>query len=153
MTMEHAGPARSVWLQVLVLVALFLGGGALGVALAGRLAPDSWLAQFVGLFSFSVPFVIGLQSWVGFALATALWRTVTRGARSPMDRQREVPGGSVVFIPVCAGLVAFAGLLIGLFGSSIGMIATVGLYLVLGLGYGVACWMSARSGYLPFPPE
>jgi hypothetical protein len=27
------------------------------------------------------------------------------------------------------------------------------LYAGLGLGYGVACWLLARTGYLPFPRE
>ena len=54
--------------QILVLVLLFLGGGSLGVWLAIRLAPESILAQFVGLFSFSLPFAIGLQSWMGAAI-------------------------------------------------------------------------------------
>jgi hypothetical protein len=48
-------------------------------------------------------------------------------------------------------LVGFAGLLIGLLGSSLGVISTLGMYALLGLGYGTACWLCARSGYLPFP--
>jgi hypothetical protein len=60
--------------QVLVLVLLFLGGGSFGVWLAGRLAPESILAQFVGLFSFSLPFAIGLQSWLGAAIVVEVIR-------------------------------------------------------------------------------
>lgn len=50
-------------------------------------------------------------------------------------------------------MITCAGLLIGVFGSSLGVIATTGLYLVLGLSYGVTCWLFARAGHLPIPQE
>ena len=146
-------PVRPVWLQVLVLAMLFLGGGALGAGLAVWLAPESILAQFVGLFSFAVPFLVSMHLWLGLAVAVAIWRTFRRGPRSPRDARKEIPGGSIVFVPACAGLAAVAGLLIGVFGSSIGVIGTFGLYLLLGTVYGAYCWLFARSGYLPFPHE
>jgi hypothetical protein len=65
----------------------------------------------------------------------------------------EIPAGAIAFVPACVLLVGFAGLLIGLLGSSLGILTTVGLYLTLGFGYGVACWLLARAGYLPFPRE
>jgi hypothetical protein len=65
----------------------------------------------------------------------------------------QIPPGSIAFVPVCVVLVGCAGLLIGVLGSSIGVITTVALYLMLGLAYGTACWLFARSGYLPFPQE
>jgi hypothetical protein len=140
--------------QVLVLVLLFLGGGSFGVWLASRLAPESILAQFVGLFSFSLPFAIGLQSWLGAAIVVEVIRLIARrGRRLPPQQRSATPPGSFVFVPTCAGLITCAGLLIGVFGSSLGVIATTGLYLVLGLGYGVACWLFARAGYVPIPQE
>lgn len=140
--------------QVLVLVLLFLGGGSFGVWLAGRLAPESILAQFVGLFSFSLPFAIGLQSWLGAAIVVELIRLIgRRGRRLPPEQRSATPPGSFVFVPICAGLVTCAGLLIGVFGSSLGVIATTALYMLLGSGYGVACWLFARAGYLPIPQE
>ena len=144
---------RSVWLQVVVLALLFLGGGAFGVALSGWLAPESFLAQFVGLFSFSLPFAIGLQWWLGLAIAVALWRAVRRRHPRADRKQSEIPAGAIAFVPVCTLLVGFAGLLIGLLGSSLGVLTTVGVYLALGFCYGVACWLFARAGYLPFPRE
>ena len=139
---------------MLVLALLFLGGGAAGVGIARWLAPESWAAQFVGLFSFSLPFAIGMQAWLGTALVTEAWRTVTRRARAA-DRSthHDVPSGSFAFVPTCVLLVGVAGALIGILGSSLGVLATIALYLTLGLFYGIACWFSARHGYLPFPHE
>jgi hypothetical protein len=139
---------------VFVLALLFLGGGAAGVGLSRSLAPESWAAQFVGLFSLSLPFAIGMQAWLGLALTTEMWRAVTRGGRHASDAARtEVPAGSFAFVPACVLLVGAAGLLIGTFGSSLGVLLTTGLYLALGLSYGVACWLYAKNGYLPFPHE
>lgn len=144
----------SVWVQVFVLALLFLGGGAAGVGLARSLAPESWAAQFVGLFSLSLPFAIGMQAWLGLALTTELWRAVKRGGRPANDIARaEVPSGSFAFVPTCVLLVGVAGLLIGVFGSSLGVLLTTGLYLTLGFFYGIACWLYAKNGYLPFPHE
>ena len=143
-----------VKLQLRVLVLLFLGGGSFGVWLSGYLAPESILAQFVGLFSFSLPFAIGLQSWLGAAIVVEVIRLIRRrGRRLPPEQRSATPPGSFVFVPTCAGLITCAGLLIGVFGSSLGVIATTGLYLMLGLGYGVVCWLFASAGYLPIPQE
>ena len=145
---------KPVGLQVLVLATLFLGGGALGVGLAQWLAPGSFAAQFVGLFTFPLPFAISMHLWLGFAVALAVWRTLTRGPKKPDNHeQAEIPAGSVVFIPTCTGLVTFAGLLVGLLGSSFGVIGTAGLYVALGAVYGTSCWLFARAGYLPFPNQ
>ena len=152
--MSAAPAGRPVKWQILALVLLFLGGGSFGVWLSGRLAPESILAQFVGLFSFSLPFAIGLQSWMGTAIAVEVFRLIARrGRRLPPEQRSATPPGSFVFVPTCVGLITCAGLLIGVFGSSLGVIATTGLYLALGLGYGVACWLFARAGYLPIPQE
>lgn len=132
---------------------LFFGGGAAGVGVSEYLAPDSILAQFVGLFTFPLPFVIGLKAWLGLAIGVALWRTAVRGPATPGDARAETPAGSIVFVPVSVALVGAAGLATGILGSSLGILATFGLYVLLGLGYGTACWIAARSGYLPFPTE
>jgi hypothetical protein len=142
-------------LQVAALAVLFLGGGVVGDRLATWLAPDSFVARFFGLFVLPMAFASGLQSWVGFAIALALWRTVTRGPMTPEQRNVElaIPPGSIVFVPIAVGFAGVAGLLIGLLGSTFGILVTVSLYVLLGLGYGTACWLCARSGYLPFPQE
>ena len=144
---------RPAWHQVGVLALLFLGGGAAGVGLSWSLAPESVVAQFVGLFTFPLPFVIGLQAWLGLAIGVAMWRTAVRGPVAPADARAETPAGSIVFVPVSVAFVSAVGLVIGILGSSLGILATLGLYVLLGLGYGTACWIAARSGYLPFPTE
>ena len=149
------GKRVSVWVQVFVLALLFLGGGAAGVGLSRSLAPESWAAQFVGLFSLSLPFAIGMQAWLGLALTTEIWRAVKPGGRPADDVAcaDSIPGGSFAFVPTSVLLAGVAGLLIGIFGSSLGVLVTTGLYLALGLSYGVACWLYAKNGYLPFPHE
>ena len=114
-----------MWVQVFVLALLFLGGGIAGLGIAHVVAPGSFAAEFFGTFAFPLSFGIGLQGWVGMALVTEAWRTIRRGG----------------------------GLLIGIFGSTLGVLVTTGLYLALGLSYGVACWLYAKNGYLPFPHE
>lgn len=144
-------PPRSPWLQALALAAAFFGGGAGGSGLATTLAPESWLAAFVGTFAFPLAFGIGMPCWLGLALVTALWGRVRQGPRKP--RPHEIPGGSIAFVPVSIAVVGAAGLVVGLSGSRIGFVATAALYLVLATLYGVVCWQLARAGYLPFPVE
>jgi hypothetical protein len=139
--------------QVIVLATLFLGGGVAGAGLSHWLAPDSWAAQFVGLFSLSLPFAIGMNLWLGFAITTELWRAVRRRGRPARGAAAPVPPGAIAFVPTCVVLVGFAGILIAILGSSLGVVLTVALYLALGLLYGIACWLYARNGYLPFPHE
>jgi hypothetical protein len=147
-----AGPG--VWTQVFVLALLFLGGGVAGLGIARSVAPSSFAAEFFGMFAFPLSFAIGMQAWLGMALVTEAWRTIRRGFR-PLAKSGEVrvPPGSFAFVPVSALLVGGAGLPIGIFGSSLGVLWTIALYLTLGLFYGTACWLYARSGYLPFPQE
>jgi hypothetical protein len=82
-----------------------------------------------------------------------MWRTAVRGPATPAEARAEIPAGSIVFVPVSVAFVGAAGLLIGILGSSLGILATLGLYVLLGFGYGTLCWLAARSGYLPFPIE
>ena len=143
----------SVWVQVSVLALLFLGGGAAGLGISRSLAPESWAAQFVGLFSLSFPFAIGMNAWLGLAITTELWRTIAGRRRPAGDARAAIPPGSFAFVPTCVLLVGLAGVLIAILGSSLGALATIALYVILGLFYGVACWLYARNGYLPFPQE
>jgi len=95
-----------------------------------------------------------MQAWLGLAIVTEAWRALThRGRAAPNASDVPIPRGSFAFVPTCVLLVGFAGLLIGIFGSSLGVLRTTGLYLTLGLLYGIACWLYARNGYLPFPHE
>lgn len=143
-----------VWAQVVVLVILFLGGGVAGLGIARSVAPGSFAAEFFGMFAFPLSFGIGMQAWLGMALVTDAWRTIRRGFRPAADAGKvRIPPGSFAFVPTSVLLIGCAGLLIGIFGSSLGLLTTVALYLTLGLVYGIACWLYARNGYLPFPQE
>jgi len=122
-----------VWAQVFVLALLFLGGGIAGVGIARSLAPESWAAQFVGLFSFSLPFAIGMNLWLGLAITTELWRAVRRRGRPASGAASPIPPGSIAFVPTCVVLVGCAGILIAMLGSRLGALPTVALYLTLGL--------------------
>ena len=44
-------------------VGLFLGGAALGGALAEAFAPGSWIASVAGFFALPLAFAAGLQAW------------------------------------------------------------------------------------------
>ena len=76
-----------------------------------------------------------------------------RGPATPGAARTETPAGSFAFVPVSVAFVGVIGLVMGMLGSSLGILATLGLYVLLGFGYGTACWLAARSGYLPFPTE
>jgi hypothetical protein len=143
------GRSRATATQALTFAVMFLGGAGAGLGLATWRAPGSFAAQVVGMFTFSLPFAIGMQWWLGTALLLALWGLVTKGPRTPLPG--EVPGGAIVFVPVCAALVTTAGLLVGALATPRTIVATTALYLAVGVLYGVACWRLARSGYLPFP--
>ena len=137
-----------------MLALLFLGGGVAGLGIARWVAPGSFAAEFFGTFAFPLSFGIGMQAWLGMALVTEAWRTIRRGFR-PLAKSGElrIPPGSFAFVPTSVVLIGGAGLPIGIFGSSLGLLTTIALYLMLGLFYGTACWLYARNGYLPFPQE
>jgi hypothetical protein len=140
--------------QVTVVAILFLGGGFAGVGIARFVAPGSLAAEFIGLFSLSLPFAVGMQAWLGLALVTAAWRAIRRRERAAASAgEASIPPGSFAFVPTCIVLVGSAGVLIALVGSTVGALATIALYLTLGLLYGTACWLYAKNGYLPFPQE
>jgi hypothetical protein len=146
--------AVSVWAQVAVVAILFLGGGFAGLGIARFVAPGSLTAEFIGLFSLSLPFAIGMQAWLGLAVVTAAWRAIRRrGQAAASANDARIPPGSFAFVPTCVLLVGMAGVLMALLGSSIGTLATIALYLTLGALYGTACWLYAKNGYLPFPQE
>src|SRR5688500_1566784 len=143
-----------VWTQVFVMAILFLGGGVAGLGIARAVAPGSFAAELFGMFAFPLSFGIGMTAWLGMALVTEAGRTIRRGFGPAADAGTvRIPPGSFAFVPTSVLLVGGAGLLIGIFGSSLGLLPTIALYLTLGLFYGIACWLYARNGYLPFPQE
>ena len=137
---------------------LFLGGGAIGHAMAQAFAPGSWLAEIAGLFALPLAFAAGLQVWYGLALLSLIPRLVaalrTRkldALRGPGRRPAGLPG-SFVFLPLSsiAGLVA--GLLVGLASPTHSVWLVTLLFWVVGSAHGALAWALARAGIL-VPPE
>ena len=94
-----------------------------------------------------------MNLWLGFAITTELWRAVRRRGHPARGEASPIPPGSIAFVPTCLVLVGFAGILIAILGSRLGVVLTVALYMAVGLLYGVTCWLYAKNGYLPFPQE
>jgi hypothetical protein len=142
-----------------ITLALFFGGGVGGVALASLLAPDSILANFVGLLALPFAFITGMQFWLGFALFSALIHGVRRllgraeAPRESVANARAVPPGAYAFLFTSAAASIGSGFIIGLVSTRTGVFSTLLIYLLVGLVYGVACWLLAGFGFLPFPEE
>lgn len=153
-------PARSVWLTVMVLMGSFIAGPLLGAALGERFAPDSVLAQFVSFFVFPIAFVAGVGFWLGLgvlAVVSGALFNLLRGRRPAIVELAAsdtlVPPGYGAFVVFSVMASGSAGLLIGLL-SEAALLSTVAAYTIWGAMYGVALWLLAHHGYLPFPePE
>ena len=94
---------------IAAILGLFLGSGAVGVAMAGALAPGSRLAEAVSLFALPFAFAVGLQAWYGLALLSLVPRLV----RWLVGGCVPALPGAFVFVPLssCAG--ALAGIVSG----------------------------------------
>ena len=64
---------RSPLTALAVVLGLFFGGGALGLWVAGAVAPDAPLAAFVSFLALPAAFMLGFVLWAGAALPGA-WR-------------------------------------------------------------------------------
>jgi len=157
---------RSAFSEIVLFLALFGGGGASGYFAAGALAPGSELAAFVGLVMLPVGFALGISAWQGLVVLIVvprfLWglirnrreRDLRRAAEASLKQFRNTrPPGAWVFVPVCFGVAAAAGLLMALSPAAQAKIVTVAACAFLGLVYGAILWRLARSGRLPMPVE
>jgi hypothetical protein len=150
---------RTAWITIPLLFLLFLGGAVLGMSLAERLAPESFVAAFVGLFMLPLAFILGMQFWLGLALLGAIGHGLryllgrARGstARLPRTASSTIPPGSVAFFPIAALSGGVGGLITASVASRAGFLAVVLTYSVIGMAYGLLCWQLARRGWLPFP--
>jgi hypothetical protein len=143
---------------VAAFVGLFLGGGAIGGALAAAFAPGSWVAAVAGFFALPLAFAVGLQAWYGLALLSLIPRLIgmVRGIRpSPASRGQPrgagIPG-SFVFLPFGSVAGAVAGMVVGLASSTHPAWLVTLLYWLVGTAHGALAWRLARSGVL-MPPE
>ncbi len=149
---------RASVVAVIALVALFLGGGVLGVTLAEALAPGSWLAQVVSLFALPVAFAASLQTWYGLALLSLIPRLFAwvRGSKLVVRQPTEVAPprlpGAFVFLPITSGVGALAGVLVGILSTTRSVWIVVLIYWLAGTAHGMLAWRLARAGYL-LPPE
>lgn len=139
---------------------LFFGGGYLGIQVSRILAPDSGIAEFVSFLTLPAAFIIGLGAWAGAAIPGAVRRfvlLVLQRHRSPSvmgnGPKATIPPGSSAFIPAALVTCLAAGTVVGVISTRLGFGWVLCLYAGLGLGYGVACWQLARTGYLAFPRE
>ena len=149
-------PRGSPLLSFFLIALLFLGGGVFGVELAEIMAPDSILAQFVGLFLLPLSFAIGMQLWLGFALLMAIGHLIVYVFRKKKSVSQQpatpftAPPGAFVFLPVSLFLSVAAGILTAIV-SSLNFFLVFFVYICVGAIYGTVVWMIARSGYLPLP--
>jgi len=153
---DKPNPAKfpSPWLAASIVFGMFFGGGYLGIRLARALAPGSDLAEFVSFLALPAAFILGFIGWAGAAGIVAMKRLLQRkAAPSRQPGGVVIPPGSMAFIPpaLVAGLAA--GTVTGVLSSDTGFASSLLAYGSTGLGYGVACWLLARAGYLPFPTE
>ena len=136
------------------LAALFPGSAAVGVLLAERLAPGSWLAQIVGFFALPLAFVAGLQMWIGVAIFGAIVRLLI-GRRRSIGRRTETRAalpGSVVFLPLSSAAGLAAGLIVGVVPASPSLLLAIAVFWLLGTLHGWLAWRLARAGVL-VPPD
>ena len=104
---------------ILALLALFLGGAVIGVALARTFAPGPFLAEIVSFFALPVAFAFGLKAWFGLALAgaaipvmgcvEAMLSSVKPGGQTP--RRSLDP---LCFFPLSSGAGAAAGIVVAI---------------------------------------
>jgi hypothetical protein len=145
----------SPWLSVPIFLGLFFGGGYLGILVSHFVAPESGLAEFVSFLAFPAAFVIGIFAWAGAAIPGAIRRLMLRSASSEKNTNANpvIPPGSFAFIPTALVIGLLAGAIVGAVSTSLSYRWVLCLYGGLGLSYGVACWLLARTGFLPFPRE
>lgn len=131
------------------MIAMFLGGGIAGVALASALAPDVPLARFFGLCALPLAFIAGAHLWLGFALIRGMLLVVKRRALPSFARSGAIPPGAIAFVFTSLGISIPLGFLIAIAPNRLGFAPTLAVFVVLGAGYGITCYLLARNGYLP----
>jgi hypothetical protein len=154
-------PQRSAWLTVPIVFGLFFGGGYVGTQMARLSAPGSYVAEFVSFLALPAAFAVGAVGWVGLSVPSAFRMLVrlVRGrqgappANEGQSRRAAIPSGSFVFVPAAFLSTTLSGAIVAAVPSSVGVAWVVGAYAAVGLGYGIACWGLARTGYLPFPTD
>ena len=134
--------------RFLTLLALLVGGGVAGPALARNVAPGSAVAEFVSFLFLPFSLLLGLSLWLGVATLAML---LASGLRRP----KYVPDapvmrrGAFVFVPVSVMVSGSAGVFVALLPSSTSFVGAFLGYQVLGILYGILAWQLAQRGQLP----
>ena len=142
------------WPMIGGMLALFIGGAAVGDWLARTLAPGSWLAESVGFFALPVAFALSLQAWYGLALFGLITRAVSGRSSAGNTRAARHPplAGAIVFLPFSSLIGVMAGVVVGLLSPTQPMWLVALIFWVVGTVHGLAGWRLARVGVL-MPPE
>jgi hypothetical protein len=152
-------PAAAGTLAIIAaFIGMFLGGAAMGAALAEAFAPDSWIAAVAGFFALPLAFAAGMQAWYGLALLSLIprllgrvWGLQARPASSGQVPRASIPG-SFVFLPLGSVAGAAAGMVVGLASSTHPAWLVALVYWLVGTSHGALAWRLARGGVL-LPPE
>jgi hypothetical protein len=140
--------------SVVAVLGLFFGGAAIGLGLAGALAPGSGVATVVSFFALPIAFAAGLQTWYGLALLSLLPRLLRwgRGAgpRPVLSGEEATSGlsGAWVFLPFSSAGAVVAGGVVGLVSTTQAAWFTVLVYWLVGTLHGLLAWRLARGGIL-----
>ncbi|HKY07920.1 MAG TPA: hypothetical protein VJQ55_06750 [Candidatus Binatia bacterium] len=147
---------RSPLVLAVILAVVFLGGGAVGLGLAGHFAPNSHAAAFVSFFALPLALVAGFQAWLGLAIIILLpgffirLLTGAPAVSTPISSREFVPPGSAVFVPIASSFGLGAGLIVGFLSDAYTVWIVTFAYWLVGSAYGLLVWLLARSGYVPF---
>lgn len=150
---------RAASITIPITLLLFFGGGAAGLALAKAIAPQSAVGVVAGFLMLPAAFIAGFYTWLGIALFDALIKFLRRGrpraapsaATGPPAHALAVPPGSMGFLFTSLLISLMVGLVLAFLSTRMASSMALAAVVVAGAGYGVLCWMLARSGYLPFP--
>ena len=153
----RCAPERPMFVTIGVLILSFFVGPLLGLGLSQALAPGSQLAWMASTVAFAVAFLSGLLAWLGLGVSAVIFSGLGNFMRERIDASVKsgpadalVPPGYGAFVVLSVVSAGFAGVVVGI-ASDTSLLAVVGLYGFVGVGYGLALWLLAHHGYLPFP--
>lgn len=153
-------PARPALTRIVTVFSAFALGPLASMIMASWLVPGSGFTETVASLALVLVFVGGTVIWMGFGVGAAVIRAAGRLGRGPRprpataaDREDAVPQGYRVYT-VLGGVLGTGVGLIAALTTDLGVLASLGAWGGLGLGYGALLTAAAHHGFLPFPePE
>lgn len=140
---------RSALITFPIIAGTFLGGGIIGLALTVALTPAYSVVQLFGLCGLPLAFIIGAQLWLGYALLRGLAHVLRQGGLPRLAQSDTIPPGSTAFVVSSVGVSLILGVLVAIAPSRLGFLPTLAVFVALGAGFGIACHLLARNGFLP----